>query len=469
MPLEVSPKLFSLNRCRLTEALKAKNLNNPVVLLQGGSEISLYNTDITYPFLQDAFFTWAFGVKEPDFYGAVHVETGKAILFMPKLPPEYAVWLGYIFPPQHFKNKYQVDDVYYTEDLPTVLSEINPGVLLTLNGINSDSGLTTVEAKFEGISKFNVDNQILYPVISNLRVFKTDLELEVMKYVCELSADAHVHVMKTLKPGMMEYQLESEFLHYCYSKGGCRLAAYTPICGSGPHSSILHYGHAGAPNNRKIEDGDLCLFDLGVNYKGYCSDITTTIPANGKFSQDQRKIYEAVLKANLAVQKFCKPGVKWACLHQLATRTILTELIAIGILKGDLMDVVNAHMGYIFMPHGLGHLIGLDVHDVGGYLENTPPRPKEEWLRKLRTARTLENGMLLTVEPGCYFIDCLLDDALADSNRSQFIVQDVLNRFRGFGGVRIEDVVLITENGVVNLTKNLPRSVEEIEGLMGGR
>lgn len=197
---------------------------------------------------------------------------------------------------------------------------------------------------------------------------------------------------------------------------------------------------------------------MGANYFGYAADITCTFPANGKFTPDQKLIYEAVLKANLAVASAAKPGVSWVAMHLLANRTLLEELKAGGLLKGNVDEMVTAGLGGIFQPHGLGHLLGLDVHDVGGYLRGNPERPNTpRGVEKLRTARVLQARLVLTIEPGCYFVDPLLDEALADPILSKFLVPEAIARFRGFGGVRIEDDVLITDTGVENLTK-VPRT-----------
>ncbi|NWW82841.1 PEPD dipeptidase, partial [Climacteris rufus] len=256
----------------------------------------------------------------------------------------------------------------------------------------------------------------------------------------------------------------SLFQHYCYTRGGMRHTSYTCICGSGENSSVLHYGHSGAPNDKTIEDGDLCLFDMGGEYYCYGSDITCTFPANGKFTADQRAVYEAVLKASRAVMKAVKPGVAWPDMHRLADRVHLEELTRIGILKGNVDDMVKVHLGAIFMPHGLGHLLGIDVHDVGGYPEGVE-RIDAPGLRSLRTARRLQQGMVLTIEPGIYFIEHLLEQALRDPAQACFINSHVLQRFRGFGGVRIEDDIVVTATGMELLTC-VPRTVEEIEAFM---
>uniref|UniRef100_A0AAY4CVK0 Xaa-Pro dipeptidase n=1 Tax=Denticeps clupeoides TaxID=299321 RepID=A0AAY4CVK0_9TELE len=464
--LRVSAALFAENRQRLCLGLKAKSDLNPrsVVLLQGGEQKQRYCTDTDVLFRQESFFHWTFGVTEADCFGAVDVDSGKSFLFVPKLPESYATWMGEIHPREHFKEKYAVDEVHYTCDIADVLTSKNPAALLTLRGLNTDSGSICREASFEGISRFTVDNTILHPVIVECRLIKTDMELEVLRYTNRISSEAHKEIMKHVKPGKKEYEMESLFQHYCYSRGGMRHTSYTCICGSGHNSSVLHYGHAGAPNDKTINDGDMCLFDMGGEYYCYSSDITCSFPANGKFTADQKTIYEAVLRSSRAVMAAVKPGAKWTDMHRLADRVHLEELVKAGILHGDVDDMLEVHLGSVFMPHGLGHLLGIDVHDVGGYPEGVE-RVNEPGLRSLRMGRLVQERMVLTVEPGIYFINHLLDQALADPAQSCFINRDVLARFRGFGGVRIEDDVAVTATGVELLTC-VPRTVEEIEAFM---
>lgn len=171
-----------------------------------------------------------------------------------------------------------------------------------------------------------------------------------------------------------------------------------------------------------------------------------------KSRSDQKLIYEAVLAANLAVQKAAREGVFWTDMHLLANRVLLEHLVNIGVVRGSIDDMMAAGVNGIFQPHGLGHLIGLDVHDVGGYLDTCPPRPTAPGTTSLRFARRLLAGMYITIEPGCYFIDHLLDEALADPVKAKFLVPEVVKRFRGFGGVRIEDDVLVTRDGIENFT-----------------
>lgn len=316
-----------------------------------------------------------------------------------------------------------------------ILVNLHADNLLLLHGVNSDSGKVTKEAFFEGINQFKVDKSILYPLITECRVFKTPFELEVLRYANKISCEAHIDVMKKVRPGMKEYQLESLFRHYCYYNGGARLLSYTCICGSGINSSVLHYGHSGAPNDHTLKKGQLVLNDMGCEYYCYGADITCTFPVNGVFSDQQKIIYNAVLASSRAVMKAVRPGVSWVDMHLLAERTHLEHLIAAGLIQGNIDEMIKLRIPAIFMPHGLGHFLGIDTHDVGGYLEHTPPRPSEDGLKSLRTSRVLEPGMVLTIEPGIYFIGVLLDKILADPVKSKFLVKEKIDQFRDFGGV----------------------------------
>jgi len=344
------------------------------------------------------------------------------------------------------------------------------GNLLLLNGTNSDSGKTTRTAAFDGMSQFQTNDTLLHPVISELRVIKTEMELEVLRYVSRVSSAAHRHVMRCIKSGKItrEYQAESEFMSYSYSVGGCRHVSYTCICGAGRSGAVLHYGHAGAPNDQSVQTTDMVLFDMGAEYFCFCSDVTCSYPVSGKFTDKQKVIYNAVWTATKAVLNAGKPGVSWPDMHLLANREVLKALLEAGLLQGDIDEMMAVNLaGRVFQPHGLGHFMGMDVHDVGGYLEGHPERRQGPGLRNLRTARVLQANMVLTVEPGCYFIDHLLDRAFADPELSRFLVADRINEYRGFGGVRIEDDVIVTENGM-EVMSVVPRSVEDIEAWMAG-
>jgi len=462
--------LHALNRARLCEPLVSEGREG-VVVVRGGEQTTRYDTDFEDVFRQESYFQWLFGVAEPGFYGAVRLSDGRATLFAPDLRSEgYEVFCGRPPALDDVRGRYAVDACAYVEDLAAVLAADlggGGGRVYLLEGVNSDSGNSASPAAFAGDGAFERDRAALFPAIADLRSRKTGAEVEVLRYVNWVSSMAHAEVLRAARPGMMEYQLESLFMHHTYTHGGCRHVAYTCICACGPNPAVLHYGHAGAPNARLLADGDAALLDMGAEYHCYAADVTCSYPVGAAFTDDQALVHGAVLKAQLDVIAALRPGKAWPDLHVVADRAILEALTEGGVLAGDVRDMLDVNLGAVFMPHGLGHLIGLDTHDVGGYLADSPPRPERPGLRSLRTARVVEAGMVLTVEPGCYFIDRLLDDALADPTRRGFLVESRIAALRGSGGVRLEDDVLVTDDGVENLTL-CPRTVEEILSVKRG-
>jgi len=473
--LKVPIEMFAENRRRLCQQLKTVTEveSGSVVLLQGGGDQGRCegdSSDVGPIFRQESYFHWCFGVLEPDYYGAIDVDTGRSVLYQPRLDENYAIIMGHIPTPEELKERYRVDEVRYTDELQThlrTLSSTNPTLLL-LEGPNTDSGKLARPAAFDGMSQFKTDKTILHPQAAECRVIKNSMELDCMRYASKISSLAHMHVMRTMKPGMKEYQAESTFLHHVYFYGGARHVCYNCIAATGQSAAVLHYGHAGAPNDQTLRDGDMVLFDMGAEYCCYCSDITCSWPVNGKFTSNQKIVYNAVLRAAKSVFDAIKPGVSYRDMHLLANRIVLEDLTAAGIFTGSVDDMMAVNLaGRLLQPHGLGHFMGCDVHDVGGYLEGHPERSALPGLRSLRTARVLRAGMVLTIEPGCYFIDFLIDRALADPELSRFLVADRINEFRRTGGVRIEDDIIVTETGA-ELMSMVPRTVEEIESWMAG-
>jgi Xaa-Pro dipeptidase len=473
--LAIPMEVHASSRAKLVELLKSKGQSKGLVLLQGGDEQCQYDSDTELVFRQDSWFNYLFGVKEPGMYGSINIETGKTTLFIPRLDDEYKVWCGEIHSADTFKNSYAVDEVCYTDEMPTwvdgAMKADGAMKLYILDGVNSDSGLNAKNASYPGISAYydtnRVDKGALHHALSTARVTKSTAEIEVMRYCAWVASNAHVEVMRQAAAGMIEYELEAIFAYEIYRRGGCRKCAYTAICGCGPDGATLHYGHAGAPNDRVIQSSDMCLLDMGAEYHGYVSDITCSFPI-GRFTEDQRAIFTGVLNAQIAVAELMAPGVSWVDCHLAADREIVKALVSVGVLgNGTVEEMCAARMGAVFMPHGLGHLIGCDTHDVGGYIDGTPKKSEHPGIGKLRTSRLMEEGMVMTSEPGCYFIDALLDRALANPDQAKFMNASVIDRFRGFGGVRLEDVVVVTADGVENLT-TAPRTCDEVEAVRAG-
>jgi len=412
-----------------------------------------------------------FGINEPGCFAVLDLERHESILFIPNNGIEYEVWCGKVKPCKFYQDKYGVDHVDFVENIQKVLDERHIEILHTLYGKNSDSGNFAKEAEFKGRDSYRVINNVLFSEFQECRVIKSKNEIQLMQYVNDVSSAAHVQVMKEVKEGMMEYEMEAIFKYYCQRRGNCRYSAYTCICGSGHACATLHYGHAGAPNDKTISNTDMLLLDMGAEYHGYCSDITCSYPASGKFSNEQKIVYNMVLAAQKAVISSIKPGVLWSDMHRLAEGVICEQLLKNDFIRenGATVEelVEKYHIVALFFPHGLGHLLGLDTHDVGGYPSHEAPRPDRAGVKKLRTNRLLKPGMVLTVEPGVYFIEALLKPALSDKVQSSFLNESKIQSFMSFGGVRLEDDIVVTDIGCHNLT-NCPRTVEDIESVMAG-
>lgn len=277
-------KLHADNRTRLVEKLRADGAPpSSVVVLQGGETDYRHETDHEKSFRQESFFAWAFGVKEPDFYGSISVATGKSTLFVPRLPDSYAVVMGPILTHEQWKVMYEVDDVKYVDDLAAVLGADPAATLLLMSGFNTDGKRHAKPAHFPGIEKLQCDSERLWPAITECRVFKTQAEIDLLRYSAAITSEAHIAVMQhttaltrkaaadaiaagaapSSASALFEFQLESLFHHWCYYNGGCRHMSYTCICAAGGNGAVLHYGHAGQPNSRPVRSGDMCLFDMG--------------------------------------------------------------------------------------------------------------------------------------------------------------------------------------------------------------
>mmetsp|Transcript_826 Transcript_826/g.2668 ORF Transcript_826/g.2668 Transcript_826/m.2668 type:complete len:509 (-) Transcript_826:285-1811(-) len=465
--LRVPMELHARNRRRICKAFRGLFENDALILLKGGEAKFRDATDHEELFRQESFFHWTFGVKEPDCFGLLEPDSGKSVLFIPRLPQEYETWMGKIASPEQWEREYEVEEVKYVDEISSYIGA-NRRVYF-MEGTNTDSGEVHRRPQIDGVATDVTEEGFLrlYELFCELRMVKTQEELEVLRYSAKISSAAHVAVMQQIRPGMHEYELESLFRHYCYSRGGCRHTSYTCICGSGPNGAILHYGHAGAPNDGLVKEGDICLFDMGAEYHCYGADITCSFPANGKFSAEQVEIYSAVLESQKAVLNAVKAGVSWIDMHLLAEKTILSKLKDAGYLRGDVTEMVEARVGAVFMPHGLGHSLGIDTHDVGGRLRGHSPKPAEPGLKSLRLTRTLRKNMVVTIEPGVYLNAALIRNAEGDPQLSRFLVMDKIEKLMEFGGVRLEDDVIITEDGCENMTA-VPREIEDVERVVSG-
>jgi len=336
---------------------------------------------------------------------------------------------------------------------------------------NRDSGLKLPEPVFEGSDSCTVNqsgSKALWDEMNECRLIKSEDEVQVLQYVNDVSSRAHIEVMKGVRAGQREHLAEATF-RYQSAMRGCFRTGYDCICGSGRRNAILHYGHPAEPNSEQVVEGAMRLHDMGAEYHGYCADVTCSFPVSGRFDSAQRAVYSAVWAATLAVERRIKPGVSYKDMHRLAQRTMLEKMREAGLFVGDVDAMMAAGLMSFFMPHGLGHNLGLDVHDVGGYAPGVFRKDDPAIKENLRLGRELKEGMVITVEPGFYFIEYLIEKLMEDAKLSAFVNKDRLAELWGpVGGIRIEDDVVITADGCRVLTC-VPREIPEVEAVMAGQ
>lgn len=483
----LGPDFFKINRENFIKKLKAmiqeNNQNNftedSLLFMTGGKEIPRHDTDtVCYHFIQESYFYYLTGVELPDFNLIVNLKEETFTLFM-KTPTQIEKIFVYLEDIDSAKIKYGLDCLFQNQVLE-YLEKNKVKKYYRLSGINSDSkssfelfsfkqafsqALKTNEVKFDEIENLLENSNFLYEVLAETRVIKSDREIEILQYTSKVTCEAHIEVMKKIKPGCNERDAENYFISYLRNNYYTRDLPYLPICGCGENGKVLHY----QGNDAKCNDGEMFLMDMGTRLGGYCSDITMTVPINGKFTEKQKGIYMAVLNANRAVMNELREGVNWGDMHILAERSMLKSLQNLGLLKSEFSidEMMEKRICFYFQFHGLGHFLGLDVHDVGGYLSFTQKRSTEKGLRNLRTQRNMKENMIVTIEPGCYFIESLLNKAFSDPDISKYFNVDLIkNEYLNFGGVRIEDDVWVRKNDCVNLSSHIPRTVEDIEETM---
>ncbi len=427
---------------------------NGVVFIQGADTMYRYSTDYEFPFRQESNFWYLTGANEAECALLLDLNKEEYHLFVPERDTQYAVWHGYVKTKEQYQEQYKPDHLHYSNKLLTVLNQLNPERVFCLNEEQAEF----IEDLDRG---FNVDTEALVDALTYCRVLKTNWELDQMRKASQVNNEAYIQVMKSIKPGMFEYELKAVF-NQVQLRHGLLQDAYNGIFASGVNASILHY----VENNSQIKDGDLFLMDAGFECNGYASDFTRTFPANGKFTNIQAGIYQAVLDGQKAVIDAVKPGVKMEDLHMLASRIMMKGLIKLDIIRGDLDEIMEQNVFALFFPHGLGHFLGLDTHDVGGYPKGVD-RIDRPGIKFLRARRELQPGMVVTIEPGIYFVPAVLEPAMKNPEQSKFLNVEKVKSLLDFGGVRIEDDIVVTETGHENLT-NVPKEIEEIEALMAG-
>lgn len=367
-------------------------------------------------------------------------EHGEYILFCRERDPKSEIWVGPRAGQEGAVEEYGADDSFPIEDMDDILPGLLEGVdrVFYTMGNHSDFDKRVIDwvnhLRKQSRAGVHTPGEFiaLDHLLHDMRLIKSSFELKAMRKAATISARAHCRAMQVCKPGIREYQIESELLH-SFMQQGARFPAYSSIVGGGANACVLHY----VDNRDKLKNGDLLLIDAGAEYDYYAADISRTFPVNGKFSRAQAELYQIVLKAQLAAIEQVKPGNHWNDPHEAAVRVITEGLLRLGILKGRLETLIKKEKYKTIYMHRTGHWLGMDVHDVGDY------KIDDEW-------RLLEPGMVMTVEPGLYIP--------ANSKGVDKKWWDI--------GIRIEDDVLVTGSGHEVLTAEVPKDIESIESLM---
>jgi Xaa-Pro aminopeptidase len=433
---------------QLTEFMRRMDPKSVAIIPAAHEAVRSHDTN--YRYRQNSDFFYLTGFEEPDAIAVIApAQEKKFTLFVRPRDPERAIWDGYRAGVEGAKSDYSADEAFPIADFDARLPEILDGpasLYYAFGHANSELDEKIIRQltlmRETNRRPLEPPQTIVDPtsILHEMRVFKSEAEVEIMQRAADIAAAAHVEAMKTARPGMKEYEVEA-LLEASFRRQGAAGSSYTSIVGSGANATVLHY----ITNQDTLRDGDLLLVDAGAEYLGYASDITRTFPINGKFSDAQRDIYDLVLKTQMSCIDMVRPGVR---LEDLKTHSVemLTEgMVKLGLLKGDPAKLIEEKKFMQFYMHNLGHFLGIDVHDAGRYYFNGESRPAEP-------------GMVMTIEPGLYI-------SPDTKNIPEGFNQNVPAKYLGIG-VRIEDDVLVTENGARVLTNKVPKDPGEIEALM---
>ena len=398
--------------------------------------------DTDYPYRPDSDFYYFTGFSEPN---AVMIlapgrEDGPFIVCLREKNPLTEIWDGHMEGLNGVKKNYEADQSFDIEDLETILSSLFLGrqkVFFTLGQVEAldkilMKSFNAVKAVQRRGGVVPSEIQALEPLVHEMRLIKSKYEISLMKKSAKISVDAHKRIFENCKPGVFEYQIEADIIHE-FGKHGA-VPAYTSIVASGQNACTLHY----ISNRDKMKAGQLLLTDAGCENEMYAADITRTIPVSGEYSKEQKEIYELVLEVQKNAINSIKPGQTFEGLQSDAIKGLTKGLKKLGLLKGRVDQLIKSEAYKDFYMHGIGHWLGMDVHDVGSYMDQKGK------------SRRFENGMVLTIEPGIY---------ISKKNKN------VPTEYRGIG-IRIEDDVLVTKSGCDVLTKALPKEIGEIESIM---
>jgi Xaa-Pro aminopeptidase len=433
--------------------LMARMQPGSVAVLATAPEV-LRNGDSDYPYRHDSYFYYLSGFAEPEavlvLVAASADASARAILFCREKNLEREIWDGYRYGPEAARSAFGVDEAFPIDELDTQMAKLLANVPALYYALGHGAALDAQVSgwlkavRAQGRSGITAPGTIhhLLGILDEMRLLKDAGEQGIMQRAATIAAAAHARAMRFTRPGVFEYEIEAELLHE-FRRNGAQFPAYTPIVASGANACVLHYSQ----NDRQCREGELVLVDAGCELDGYASDITRTWPVNGRFSAPQKLLYELVLQAQQAALAAIVPGRPYSAVHEAAVQVLAAGMLDLGLLDhskyGSVEDAIADKAHLQFYMHGTGHWLGMDVHDVGPYRDLSVVE---------RPSRPLLPGMALTVEPGIYVRPA----------------EGVPEEFWHIG-IRIEDDVIVTEEGCRVLSADAPKGVAEIEALMEKR
>lgn len=447
----------------------ANDIKDGLILILGNSDSPFNYVANIYTFRQDSSFRYFFEYNLQDLAGVIDANSGEDYLFGDDVEIDDIIWTGPVASVRDRADKIGVKNTGSRKDLANLLEqamlqERKIHFLPPYRAENRNLLSSLLHIKKDHVEKFA--SLELRKAIVKQRSIKSLEEIAEIEKAIETAFKMHTTMMRMAKNlNTYEYEIAGIMEGIALSGGG---PVSFPIILT-THGEILH-GH---DHSLKLKKGRMLVSDAGCETpSGYCSDITRTVPCGGKFNERQKAVYEAVLNANLIAQQSIKPGIEYKEIHLKAVKELGEGLKAIGLMKGDIEEAVKEGAMGLFMPHGLGHMMGMDVHDmenfdetIVGYDEKTS-RSNQFGLRSLRFGRKLEPGHVITNEPGCYFIPALIDKFKAEKKFLSFVNYKELESYKDFGGIRIEDDILVTEKSSRVLGTPIPKTVKEIEEIM---
>lgn len=429
-------KIFADRRQRL-----AREMRGGALIVAAHPEM-IRNHDVGFPYRQDSNMFYLTGFEEPEAFLIFRPGmTPETTMFVRRRDRERETWDGFRYGPEGVQEEFKIDKTYPIDEF----QKVAPGLLKGVDRVyyrllkNPEADKQVLEVMNTFRASQGRTGMGLLPIhdadelIGEMRLVKTEAELADLREACEISAQGHLAAMKFTRPGVTERQVQG-VLAYTYLMKNSAREGYNHIVASGASATTLHYNF----NDQVCQKGDLLLIDSGAEYNYFTGDITRTFPVSGKFSDEQARVYEGVLKVQKQIIDFVKPGIVFKDLHEMGSALLTDLILELGFLSGRKDDIIAANQHRKYYPHGIGHWLGLDVHDAGLYLKKGEPRP-------------IDVNMCFTIEPGLYIP---ADDDSVPEN------------YRGIG-VRIEDNIRVTSSGAENMTSTVPKEISDIEKVVG--